>query len=54
MIGRNPEVMRNGRITGYCPVKRFVGVDIIKDPERWIEIEIEVDKWIEEASGPRE
>lgn len=55
MIGRDPEALTDGRITGYCPVNRFVKLDIIKDPERWAEVRAEVDSWIaefEEKSAP--
>ncbi|MEM7396043.1 MAG: hypothetical protein AAF492_27225, partial [Verrucomicrobiota bacterium] len=53
MIRKNPGVMKNGRVTGYCPIKRFVGLDIISQPERWEEIENVVDQWLVEFDRKR-
>jgi len=46
LTGRKPELMQNGRVTGYCPIKRFVGLDIIKDSDRWSEIKSTVNDWL--------
>ena len=28
----------DAKISGYCPIKRFVKLDIVKDPSRWLEL----------------
>jgi hypothetical protein len=51
MVGRNPEEMEGERITGYCPMRRVVDLDIIDDPERWEKIEQTAADWLVEFSG---
>ena len=28
----------DAKISGYCPIKRFVKLDVVKDPARWLEL----------------
>ena len=49
LSGQNPDIMKNGRATGYCPVKRFIGLDIIKDSSRWDQIKSAVEQWAGES-----
>ncbi|MEM7012223.1 MAG: hypothetical protein AAF585_12130, partial [Verrucomicrobiota bacterium] len=48
MICRDPKALTDGRITGYCPAKRFVKLDIISNPERWEEVRDSIDEMIAE------
>jgi hypothetical protein len=49
MLGRRPEdIGGTSKVTGYCPVKRFVKFDAIRDTERWDEIVEKLEGWAAE------
>ena len=54
MVGRNPAEMKVERITGYCPMRRRVDLDIINDPDQWEKIEPIVDDWVVEFSADKD
>jgi hypothetical protein len=47
ILGRKPrDVGGISRVTGYCPIKRYVGLETIEDSERWAGIIEKIDGWI--------
>ena len=44
-------IPKGSQIRGYCPIKRFIPLEIVSDPDKWKELNHMVEELAKKLSG---